>query len=447
MKGKSIFLYSLFFLVVIFFIYQHVVGIKWDFMSYVLNAKYIFSQGVYFEWYRPPIAPFMLGVFSLFGWFLTEYIFIVAVTGLHFFASLKFSKKFGIDPLIFYLLTLAPIFFIAGFTAGTELLSLALLLLFFVYLDYGGVFLGIALLTRYQNFMLLPLVLFCGNWKKILKNILYLVLIIFVWFGVDYLITGNFLTSFVDAFALNIKFRGYLSSGIDWLMILFAGAYLWLFAIFGFFKKMQRKLNKIDYAMIAVLLLNLFSFISTPVQIFRYLFLVLIPLAYFSFYIFIDKKYRKVLYITMIILVFFTILMMFIFTPHQDKSIYTTTIKEIDGCACTSNSWVHINYFGYPCLNSPRAELVNDYIDQGYRIVLFYDQLEPQYTFNKTFVQKYLVLMENEDYILLGNKSLCLDPSTLRYNKTYLELLKEEISFAYNYSLDTSNSNILFGKV
>src|SRR3989338_9343912 len=90
-------LFFLYLFSTIFFLWQHTTGISWDFTSYVLNAKYIFSNGLYFEWYRAPLMPFMLGILSVFGWKLAEYLFIVLVSSLYLFSCIKFSKKFGID--------------------------------------------------------------------------------------------------------------------------------------------------------------------------------------------------------------------------------------------------------------------------------------------------------------------------------------------------------------
>ena len=79
-----------------FFIYQHSTGISWDFSVYVLNAKYIFSDGKYFEWLRPPLIPVFLGLFSLFGWKASEYLFIIFTSGLFLFSSIKLSKKLNL---------------------------------------------------------------------------------------------------------------------------------------------------------------------------------------------------------------------------------------------------------------------------------------------------------------------------------------------------------------
>ena len=73
-----------------FFIFQHYNMLSWDFSSYVLNAKYLFYNGTYFEVYRAPMASFLLGFFLLFN-NLSEYLYIIFVSSLFFYANIKLS--------------------------------------------------------------------------------------------------------------------------------------------------------------------------------------------------------------------------------------------------------------------------------------------------------------------------------------------------------------------
>ena len=138
----------LFLSAIIFFIWQHWVGLSWDFMSYTLNAKYMFNQGAYMEWYRAPFAQFLIGIFSFLTWNIAEYAFIIFVASLHFFACMKFAEKYKMNKLFFYSLSLSPTILLGGLFAGTELLSLSLLMLCFVYLNQIGFFLSLSFLTR-----------------------------------------------------------------------------------------------------------------------------------------------------------------------------------------------------------------------------------------------------------------------------------------------------------
>ena len=42
---KEKYVYLIYILVTILFVYQHTLGIGWDFAAYILNAKYFFSGG------------------------------------------------------------------------------------------------------------------------------------------------------------------------------------------------------------------------------------------------------------------------------------------------------------------------------------------------------------------------------------------------------------------
>src|SRR3989344_9692184 len=77
---------------------QHYLFLAWDFSAYKLNGDYLFHNGAYFEWYRPPVAPILLGIFSFLGTF-GEYMFI-ALTGILFFYGIyKLSKPLEVSPI------------------------------------------------------------------------------------------------------------------------------------------------------------------------------------------------------------------------------------------------------------------------------------------------------------------------------------------------------------
>src|SRR3989344_795205 len=143
--------YILFFLTTLFFVVQHYFYLNWDFIVYILNAKFLFSNGIYFEWPRPPLVPLLLGLFGIVKSRLAEYFFIIFVSFLHFYSSIKLAKKFGLDPTIYYIISVSPFLILQGMLVGTELLSLVLLQFFLAYYDKVGssAFLALAFLTRY----------------------------------------------------------------------------------------------------------------------------------------------------------------------------------------------------------------------------------------------------------------------------------------------------------
>jgi len=129
---------ALFFFATAFFLYQHSLGIAWDFASYSLNAEYIFFGGDYFEWFRAPLASFLIGLFTFFilPLWVAEYLYIIFVSTLFLYSCLRFCKSFKLKPELFYILILNPFTILVGLAVGTELLTLSFLMLF---LSWGRV--------------------------------------------------------------------------------------------------------------------------------------------------------------------------------------------------------------------------------------------------------------------------------------------------------------------
>lgn len=204
----------LFILSTSFFIYQHYSTLAWDFGAYVLNAKYLFGSGNYFEHYRAPLASFLIGIFSIFGWKVAEYLFIVFVSSLFLFSTYELSDALGAKSWVIYLISLSPYVLLYGVWQGTELLSLALLELFIAFLikkkRFSSLFLGLACLTRYNFLIFLPLVIFYEDWKKIIESVAWFAIPFIPFFLFQFHFTGNMLTSIANSYLLNVKMRGYL---------------------------------------------------------------------------------------------------------------------------------------------------------------------------------------------------------------------------------------------
>jgi len=63
---ENFLLASLFILSTLFFLIQHYFIFSWDFAAYLMNAKYLFYGGEYFEVYRAPIISLILGPLLIF---------------------------------------------------------------------------------------------------------------------------------------------------------------------------------------------------------------------------------------------------------------------------------------------------------------------------------------------------------------------------------------------
>lgn len=207
-SNKNIWICVLFIISTLFFLYQHSTGISWDFSVYVLNAKYLLDDGFYIEWSRAPLVPFIIGIFSVFGWRLAEYLYIVFVSRLFAFSSLKLARVCKIEPLTFYGLLVSPFVLNYGLSVGTELLFLSFLQLFVAYIHErnSAVFLSFAILTRYTDIPCIGLLLFKRCLREISIALFIIVLCISPWFLYNYYATGDPLTSMADAYALNPMF-------------------------------------------------------------------------------------------------------------------------------------------------------------------------------------------------------------------------------------------------
>lgn len=443
---KEKYIYIIYLLITTFFIYQHTLGLGWDFISYILNAKYFFSNGIYFEWFRPPLTSFLIGIFSIFTWKFASYLYIILVTTIHFFSSLKFAKKFNIDPNIYYIISLSPFFLISGLIEGTEILSLSLLQLFLAYYNNKGssAFLSLSFLIRYPSIIFLPLILFKKNIKKILFDLFIFVLILTPWLVYNYYFTGNALTSIVDSYALNVKFRlEYIPFNFDVTYLIFIGNYLLIFTLL-YFVKSFKKIDKNDLIIVIFFILFVISYIRTPFKIIRYLFPILIPLNYFSAKYLINLKNKfKIVFVLLTLSIVISISSFGLNKDIETFNSENRAINNLDNCSLMSNKWITMNYLNIVTLPAPRQELLQYYTNQGNRILIFYSADEPEYGKNITFLESFNVINKTESYILLGDKQICAQPLE-KFELNYLKSLNQTIYLLRNETIDISNCAILF---
>ena len=185
----------LFILATAYFLFQHHAALSWDFSSYVENAKYLFSGGTYFEPLRPPLMPFILGILSIFGFSIAEYMYIILASALFMYSSAKLAETLDFDKVAFYAVSLNAYVLISGLYNGTELLSVALLELSIAAIikkeEISGFYLALSALSRYTGLALFPLLIFLGNPKKIVKSIILFSIPLSIWFLYNYIKFGN----------------------------------------------------------------------------------------------------------------------------------------------------------------------------------------------------------------------------------------------------------------
>lgn len=423
------------------FIYQHSFGASWDFIAYVLNAKYMVGVGKYFELLRPPLTPLIIAMLSFGGFNLAEYLFIVFSTTMHFIASIKLADKLKFDRAFLYLLFITPTFFVYGLINGTELLSLSFYMLAFAYYETRGVFAALSFLTRYNDLILLPFIFLSKNWKSVLKNVAFFSLIVLPWIIYNYVAWHDPFASEANSYAINIKFRDYLHNSFSFTDVLIAGGILTPFAIFGAIRSF-RKMDKMSWLMIAVTFLIIISYYRIPSKEPRYLFNLMLPLAYFSYVALSKIKYRNILFLAVLLSNIIILLLYNAFSPQYSQSLYKTVISKLDNCVAMSNVWVPLNYFGKDSIASPREELVKGSIDEGYRIVLYKYTSEPSYTFDNNFLGQFPTIYNTSMFIILGNTSIC--KNTTDYSEPYLKKIRDETVILTNRSLNIDSWHIFF---
>jgi hypothetical protein len=442
----------LYFISTAFFIYQHSLGPSWDFTAYSLNAEYMFSNGNYFEWYRAPLSGFLIGIFTYFilPFWLAEYLYIIFVSSLFLYSCIKFSKVFNLNPTLFYILMLNPFLILVGLVVGTELLTLSLLLLFISYIFSedtkpikSGISCALAFLARYSALPYAVLIFLSKNIKKNILNFFLFtfiaILIFFPWFLYNYFHTQHFLTSIADSQALNIKYRlDYLVEQPSIIHFLIVGNFLIPFFILGLNKKIK-KLNKKDISVLIFLAITLLFYLLTPIKTPRYLFNLILPFAYFSYFYIKEIKYNELLFfglsvfsiISLLIINFFISLS---YLSFPKKELYKLNLTK--ECALASNDWVRLNYFGYLTIPPPRKEELSFYIEEGYKVVIYYNVHEPKYSNNLSFLQTYPIIEKTENYIILGYNNTCKKIS--KVDLIYLERLNKTLTNLYNYSIETN---------
>ncbi|MBS3174482.1 hypothetical protein J4440_01240 [Candidatus Woesearchaeota archaeon] len=425
-----------------FFIYQRLNNTGWDFAVYVMNAKYLINEGLYFEVLRPLFSSFIISFYGfIFGFKAAEFLYIISIASLHLYSCYAFCKKFNFNLNIYYLLFLVPAYFILGVSIGTELLMLSLFQLYFAFYDsaFSGIFLAFSFLTRYNGMLYFPFIL-GKDIKLIFKKAIYFIIPI-VLFGLYYYFKfGNPFISFLDNYALNVYFRDYYRQAFNFVHLIYILGPLVLFTLFYFIFNFK-KIKGFDYVMILFLLITLYSYYSVPGKEARYLFNLLLPCVYFSYKFIANLKdiYKIFIiffYILLFVLSFSSVIVFYdlIYKDYTKDSYLAAVNMTNDGCMVSSNAWVLMNYYGRDSKDAPRKELLDYEIDKGYRIVMFKFVGEPDYIKDKDFLKNKKILYENEKFFIFGDKNICKEKE--RVDRSYLYNLNRTYSLLYNQTLN-----------
>jgi hypothetical protein len=444
----------LFFIATIVLFYQHNKNISWDFSAYVLNAKYLFYNGTYFETLRPPLAPLILSLFLIFN-ILGEYLYIFFVSILFLYANVSLSDscfsewikndkiKFKKETirLIFYFFSLGIFTLQYSISSGTELLGLAFFELFLAAIlnkQISGYYLGFAFLSRYSFLMFIPLMFLNDKVKKIFLNFLTFSLVVLPWLIFNYIKFGNPLVSIIDAYVNNILFRGYLYQKFNFIQLFSVASWFLPFILSGFIiaafsisikRENWFKENKSIFLFLSLIILIILDYRNIPLKEIRYLFNLTLPFAFFStfgvlFVLSNSKTFvKKENLLKIIVGILFLLNCFIIFIAINSSGNYSTQfysaaskIKElgIGNCEVLSPHWVLITYLTenvYPLGRNNISVSLN----QNKIVLIFKKEITRDDLFTIEELKDYRKLYENEDYFLLIGEEFTIENCAKKY--------------------------------
>ncbi len=424
-----------------FFLWQHTTGVGWDFAAYSLNARYWFQGGAYFQALRPPLVPLLIGLFGLISKAGAEFLFIASSSLFFAVSSFKLARKLGLPPDLFYVASLTPFVLIEGFKNGTELLCLALLELVLVYLGSAAapVFLGLAVLTRYPAAIFGVLLLFTRDFRTFFRDVFVAGAVCAPWLVYNQIVFGHWAASFMDSYAMNMKFRSYLAGPFRWADVARVGFYLLPPALAGaillVWKRNGQKSPDPRYGPIVVFLgLAVLSYARVQQKQARYLFDLTLPLAVLSAAALArlpKKAWRIAATAGLAVLCAGSIGFAWRNNPDSvrldDVRVYRRVMVELEprlgNCRLGTNTWDFVNYFGRTAEPFPMDALVETRLAEGYRLLLFKNMGEPK--LGRAFLDRLPILAETPAYVLIGKEGACAPVRPYIYR--YLDLKRESM--------------------
>jgi len=330
--------------------------------------------------------------------------------------------------------------------------------------------------------MFFPLFLLDIDRKKLVFNLLLFVLTLLPWFGYNFYATGDMLTSMANSYALNIKARFYIKEPFTYAHLLQVSLFATPLVLFGVIKSIKSckssyssfwktpngkglslfdrifqfiKKERINFTFLLILAISLYQFNSISFKHIQYLFSMVLPVSYFSVIGVaplkkISKRFLKLTAVLILILNLFYLIVLDATYPYENDAKFNESIKLMQSlgiaeCRTLSNGWAILNYLKKNSEPFPREELVQKTVEEGNFILLFYRANEPEYVKNTTFLKTFPVILNTEEFILIGNLTKC-NP-TRKVDQSYLYLLHEIILDTRGYSINTNPCFIIFDRI
>lgn len=420
-------------LVIVFFlastglmIYQHTTGWSWDFSTYSIIGSYIFHDGIYMEWLRPPLASTVMGLLQyIVPRKIVEYIFIVLSSSAFLLASREMANSFEIDFKSFYIFLLTPGAIFFATMAGTEMLTMAFAMMFLAEFrkPRAGLWLGLAFLTRYNFGVIIPLVLLQRRPKKIFMTGLISGLTLVPWLLYNFMMTGNPLTSFGNFLMLNVFLR-YAATPLDPqnLLIMTMPA---LAVLTAYLKPEIRKKAETNYQDLLILgfaVLSGLSYLTADYRSLRYLYPMILPVAFYGAKAWKYFDREKLLYLVVAI----NLVVGAFWIQHVDlapSEKYMEAAEAVEGCMAESESWVMTNYAGAPTRPVSSTNITFQRLEEGYRSITFksdeYRNISAP------------VIHETEHFTVYGYRDLCKEP--VKADETYLSGFNQRTGLNYTF--------------
>jgi hypothetical protein len=406
-------------------LWQHSMGWNWDLNVYSMNAEYLFHVGNYIEWQRPIVVPTILSVLQYFftrG--VSEYVFVALSNSFFYLATYQSSKSFDIDFEVFYILLMSPLAISIGSFHGTEMLSLAFVMLFFseIYRKRSGIWMSLAFLTRNTNFILIPFGLMDRDGERLFKKFGIAAIPVLIWLGCNWAVLGDPFSAVANRIAINfyenphnfpIKPLTFLK--IPAISLIFIGAYI--------FKKRPeislKGFEKVDLMMITYSGYIAVKYLAVDLRQTRFLYPLIFTSAYFAVksYDILDLSRHVLTGVLVFNLVFAGFLVAD--TPVSNSGGFERAAEHIDVCRAESDVWPQLAYAGAPATKPLEPELTAYRIRNGWRAVFF----NPDEYFKNSSLQQTLPKLEqNPSYVVYGTGE-CIESHVV--NSTYLEKKRE----------------------
>ena len=292
------------------------------------------------------------------------------------------------------------------------------------------------MLSRYNVLIFGIILFFQKNIKKFIINFGLFLGILLPWFIYNKYKWGNFFTSIIDSYSLNVVSRMNNFQQFKFIDLLISINFYLPFLIIGLFvfillickkingKEVEAKTFYYNSIFLITFILIIYDYASTPFKISRYLFNLALPIAFFStsgiLYLFNkSKKQQKIIISVLTILFFLSLTILFIKTYQNrisdDKYFEAAqSIKKlgITDCVIRSPLWVPVNYYTN---NVYGLYKINYTLESKGYVLIFPCCATIDDTFNMDEISSYPTLLKTNDFVILAdfdtNNETCLKRS------------------------------------